>query len=41
MPHDGQSLGEIIVRGNVVMKGYYNDPTSTNAAIKDDMVSFG
>src|SRR5205085_2705165 len=35
VPHDGQSLGEIIVRGNVVMKGYYNDPTSTNAAIKD------
>ena len=25
VPHDGQSLGEIVVRGNVVMKGYYND----------------
>ena len=35
MPHDGQSLGEIIVRGNVVMKGYYNDPEATNAAIRD------
>ena len=23
------------VRGNVVMKGYYNDPQSTDAAIKD------
>ena len=35
VPHDGQTLGEIIVRGNVVMKGYYNDPEATNAAIKD------
>jgi len=32
---DGQTLGEITVRGNVVMKGYYNDPEATNAAIKD------
>jgi fatty-acyl-CoA synthase len=33
--HDGETLGEITVRGNVVMKGYYNDPEATNAAIKD------
>ena len=32
---DGQTLGEIIVRGNVVMTGYYNDPDATNAAIRD------
>ena len=32
---DGETLGEIIVRGNVVMKGYYNDPEATAAAIKD------
>ena len=24
VPHDGETLGEITVRGNVVMKGYYN-----------------
>ncbi len=35
VPHDGETLGEITVRGNVVMKGYYNDPDATNAAIKD------
>src|ERR1700730_15065665 len=35
VPRAGQSLGEIVVRGNVVMKGYYNDPEATNAAIKD------
>ena len=34
VPHDGQSLGEITVRGNVVMKGYYNDPVATSEAIK-------
>ncbi len=32
---DGATLGEITVRGNVVMKGYYNDPEATDAAIRD------
>jgi fatty-acyl-CoA synthase len=35
IPRDGQTLGEIIVRGNVVMTGYYNDPEATNSAIKE------
>ena len=33
--HDGATLGEITVRGNVVMKGYYNDAEATAAAIKN------
>lgn len=33
--HDGQTLGEIVVRGNAVMKGYFNDPESTARAIVD------
>src|SRR5258708_4246107 len=33
--HDGKSLGEIVVRGNVVMKGYFNDPEATERAIRD------
>lgn len=33
VPHDGATLGEIIVRGNVVMNGYYNDPEATARAI--------
>ena len=35
MPRDGQTLGEIVVRGNVVMEGYYNDPKATAEAIRD------
>ncbi len=33
VPHDGQTLGEICVRGNVVMAGYYNDPEATAKAM--------
>jgi fatty-acyl-CoA synthase len=33
--HDGQTLGEICVRGNVVMEGYFRDPEATAAAIRD------
>jgi fatty-acyl-CoA synthase len=39
--HDGQTLGEITVRGNVVMKGYYNDPEATSAAIKNNWFHSG
>ncbi len=32
VPHDGQTLGEIVARGNVIMRGYYNDPEATATA---------
>jgi len=35
VPADGQTLGEITVRGNVVMEGYYNDPEATKRVMGD------
>jgi len=34
VPHDGDTQGEIIARGNVVMAGYYNDPKATEKALR-------
>ena len=34
VPCDGQTLGEIVARGNVVMQGYYNDPEATARALQ-------
>ena len=35
VPGDGETLGEITVRGNTVMRGYYNDAQATATAIRN------
>ena len=47
LPWDGQAVGELLVRGDMVMKGYYNSPRETEDALKDgwyhtgDLVAIG
>jgi fatty-acyl-CoA synthase len=32
VPHDGATVGEIVARGNVIMRGYFRDPEATAQA---------
>jgi len=34
VPADGQTMGEIMLRGNTIMKGYLKNPTATEAAFR-------
>jgi fatty-acyl-CoA synthase len=35
VPADGKTLGEIVFRGNVILKGYYNDAEATEKVMGD------
>lgn len=35
VPRDGTTMGEVMMRGNLVMKGYLNNPTTTEKSLKD------
>ncbi len=34
IPHDGKTMGEIMIRGNVVMKGYFKDKEATEKSME-------
>ena len=34
IPRDGETMGEVVMRGDAVMKGYYNDPDATAEAFR-------
>ncbi|WP_313517940.1 acyl-CoA synthetase [Pseudomonas sp.] len=41
VPHDGQTIGEIFMRGNTLMKGYLGNPTATDEAFRGDWFRTG
>ncbi len=41
VPHDGVTMGEIFMRGNVVMKGYLKNPSATQKSFKGGWFASG
>ena len=41
VPHDGQTLGEIFMRGNNVMRGYLKNPSSTEKSFRGGWFASG
>ena len=41
VPRDGVALGEVVMRGNNVMKGYYENPAATAEAFRDGFFHSG
>jgi fatty-acyl-CoA synthase len=41
VPADGETIGEIVIRGNNVMLGYYRDPVATTSALGEGFLRTG
>jgi len=41
VPRDGETLGEIVARGNVIMNGYFEDPEATAEAMRGGWMHTG
>ncbi len=41
VPRDMEAVGEVVVRGDNVMDGYYNEPEATKAVITDGWLHTG
>ena len=41
LPRDGKSIGELMLRGNTVMKGYLKNPSATAAAFRGGWLHTG
>ncbi|MFO1396970.1 MAG: acyl-CoA synthetase [Burkholderiales bacterium] len=41
VPRDGATLGEVMLRGNTIMKGYLRNPAATEAAFRHDWYHSG
>ncbi|WP_439025378.1 long-chain-fatty-acid--CoA ligase [Haloarchaeobius sp. DT45] len=40
VPHDDSTIGEVVVRGNMVMEGYWNKPEATAEAFNDRLEGY-
>jgi len=41
VPHDGETMGELVLRGNTVMKGYLKNPSATAEAFRGGWLHSG
>ncbi len=41
VPHDGRTVGEVMMKGNTVMLGYYKDPKATREAFRGGVFHSG
>ena len=41
VPADGETMGELMLKGNTVMKGYLKNPEATDAALRGDWLHTG